>query len=288
MIDSNSKLLLIELNFKETKTEMYGFTAATWWENDDMIFIISFDRGYYDSSISFKNTKNIGGNLVRTLRRILNDDNYLVDELEASKKFNTFPTFRYVQILYENYDLIIKYTEEFDDLKVDSTNIDYLDFKQNVIATNKFWGDVNIRYNVKDSLYRVISQKRGSNLHQSIFKLGQNIGHSLLQSQLKIEVTESGSKIKHKFDDNFIVIESSFGIIKALRGFLNSAECYQTEKIRNRINGKYKDEVEKLIDDYGNIYPPILGYKTIGNIIVFFIVRKYLSIKLYKIENNYD
>ena len=288
--DEKSKQILSDLGFIKYKDEQYGFTAARYWQNEQIEFIITIDRGYYEAFIGFRNNKNIGGNLIWTLRRILGDKNFMVRELDQSGRYKTFMPNQYVNILNDNYNAILNYSNEFIDAKLNTNKINYLNFENNVNCVNKFWLDVDLRYSIKDSLFRVVGQSVGSNLRQSIFKLGQNIGHSICNSNFTITaIAKDSSYIQHCFDGNFIVIKSDFKILKFYRGFLDSAESYQIYKIKNKIDGVFKDEIDDLINKYEQDKSSKIGYKTVDDILILFInSNDDLSFAAYKINTNYD
>ena len=124
---------------------------------------------------------------------------------------------------------------------------------------------------------------------QSIFKLGQNIGQSIIESSLKVFVLEKDEgEIKYYFEDNIVILKSKFGTIKIFKGFLDSAECYQFIKIKDKIEGKFKKEILTMISDHESNCPRRLGYKVIDDIMIIFINSSSLLFRAYKISTNYD
>lgn len=290
MINVNSKQILSNLGFIKLKDEQYGFTAERYWQNEHLEFIIAVDRGYYEAYIGFRNKNNIGGNLIWTLRRILRDKNFIVEKLNNSGRYNTLLPDEYVNILDNNYNIILDYSHKFIDTQLNTKDINYLDFQSNIDYVNKFWGDVDLRYSIRDSLFRVVAQPIGSNLRQSVFKLGQNIGHSLCASNFHITTIDKDiNQIEYYFDGNFIALRTGFKTVKFYRGFINSAECYQTNKIKNKIDGPFKAEIVDLINEHEQNKPTRLGYKTVDDLLILFINNgEDLRFMVYKIETNYD
>jgi hypothetical protein len=112
MTSENSQNELKKLGFKMTDFGYYGIYRHEIFENEDLRFVVSMDRCFFESYIYPKISNQTGGSILEIARKSLNDNNYLSEDLKDVPSHSIFEPNRCVRILVDNYEKIINYLQE--------------------------------------------------------------------------------------------------------------------------------------------------------------------------------
>ena len=125
-LSTSSRAILTKMLFILTESESNGMHKHFQWTNTEMHLLLTYDRGYYDCDlIPHKKPINQMG-LVRLLRFLKNDKTFYKKELIKANLWYTLTINEYVELLYNNYEIIKSFLTTFDQSKYD--NYDRFDF----------------------------------------------------------------------------------------------------------------------------------------------------------------
>lgn len=115
-----SKNLLIKLSFSLNESDDMGMCKYYEWTNETMKFLLIDDRNYIECEILpfQKLINNI--NLIRVLRFLKNDINFYKEELIKANLSYTLTTNDYVELFYNNFNLIKDFFQNFNQDKYDN------------------------------------------------------------------------------------------------------------------------------------------------------------------------
>lgn len=111
-VDSDE--LLRRLSFELKSSNDNGMHKAYYWENSTMKFGLFYDRGYYDCVIVTNKKQFENLYLIKLLRFLKNDADYYKNELIRANLSYTLPPDEYVEVFYNNYQLIKDFLLAFD------------------------------------------------------------------------------------------------------------------------------------------------------------------------------
>ncbi|MES2430745.1 MAG: hypothetical protein V4556_07385 [Bacteroidota bacterium] len=119
-LSKKSEKMLHELSFELTQSNENSWTKSFEWTNNDMQFVIYFDRMYYDSYVLPKQKPFENLYLIKLLRFLKNDPSFYAQELRIANLAYTLALNEYIQLFYKNYDLVKDFVSRFSKEKLDS------------------------------------------------------------------------------------------------------------------------------------------------------------------------
>jgi hypothetical protein len=290
--------ILAQRGFIHKKNESYSYIYTRTWENSNYEFTIVSDRGYYEAFVMIKDKNSVGGEIIKFIRRVSNDSQLFESELEGSDRYRTFQPERYAEIFDQYYEEIDRYRETYEDIAIKYNGNELgSSISESVKEVNRFWGSVQLRYSMRDFNTVILSQEKNLNISESIFKLGQKVGHKNCNNKLMINALKKANRIKVISENTTnpykIKITTEFGVIEAYKGVLQDADSYMMRKITNRIQGKYKDEITNRFLT-NNVSPTEVnqkvGYLTSENQLLFFESKEgeLKALAVYQISVSYE
>lgn len=105
------------LGFQLTNSVDNGMHKAFIWSNNDLIFSLMYDRGYYDCYIEPPAISERPMDIIWLLKFIKDDKDFYEKELELANLLRTLLPDEYIALLYSNYELIKKFISAFDEEK---------------------------------------------------------------------------------------------------------------------------------------------------------------------------
>lgn len=112
--------ILTQLSFVLVESDDFGMSKNYLWQNEMMNLRIINDRGFYELYVTSQKKPIKRLVLIKLLRIIKNDTLFYNSELIEANLLYTLPINKYIELLYENYDIIKEYLLDFDQKKFDS------------------------------------------------------------------------------------------------------------------------------------------------------------------------
>jgi hypothetical protein len=121
-LSKKSEILLFRLLFKLSLAQDNGMHKYYEWNNEKMKLVFLYDRGYYDCEIEpfLKPIERMG--IIRLLRFLKKDKDFYKKELISADLSFTLSINEYVELFYNNYNLIGDFLNSFNQEKYDAYN----------------------------------------------------------------------------------------------------------------------------------------------------------------------
>ena len=119
-LSSNSENLLTELSFSLTESDDSGMCKYSEWTNEVMKFLLVDDRDYIECEILPYQKPINRINLIRLLRFLKNGMDFYKEELIKANLSYTLMSNDYVELFYNNYNLIKGFVINFNQEKYDN------------------------------------------------------------------------------------------------------------------------------------------------------------------------
>jgi hypothetical protein len=119
-LSSNSENFLKELSFFLTESDDSGMCKYYEWANDAMKFMLIDDRGYIECEILPYQKPINRISLIRLLRFLKNDVDFYKEELIKANLSFTLTANDYIELFYNNYNLIKDFIINFSHEKYDN------------------------------------------------------------------------------------------------------------------------------------------------------------------------
>jgi hypothetical protein len=119
-LSSRSEFFLKELSFSLTESDDSGMCKYYEWANESMKFLLVDDRDYVECEILPYQKPINRINLIRLLRFLKNDVDFYKEELIKANLSFTLTTNDYIELFYNNYNLIKDFIINFSDEKYDN------------------------------------------------------------------------------------------------------------------------------------------------------------------------
>lgn len=109
MTSKSNRSELEELGFKMKDFGYFGIYRYEVFENEDLLFIISMDKCYFECYLYLESSKDKRYSILDIARKALQAPDYMLKELEGVPKHAVFIPDRCIKILVENYQAIKTY-----------------------------------------------------------------------------------------------------------------------------------------------------------------------------------